>query len=60
MAAIHDMETYQIDVVMAFLNRLLLEEEVVYMKALEGARLPPSTVIILRRMLYRLKQSPRK
>ena len=60
MAAIHDMETHQIDVVMAFLNRLLLEEEVVYMKAPEGARLPPGTVVVLRRMLYRLKQSPRK
>ena len=48
------------DVVTAFLNGLLPEEEVVYMKAPEGAGLPPGTVVVLRRMLYGLKQSPRK
>ena len=51
MAAIHDMETHQMDVMTAFLNRLLLEE-VIYIKAPEGAGLLPGTVIILHRTLY--------
>ena len=59
-AAIDDMEIWQMDVITAFLNGELPEEEVVYMKAPEGSGLPPGTIVKLLRTLYGLKQAPRK
>src|SRR5271169_4461531 len=60
MAVIEDMDIYQMDVVTAFLNGELSENEAVYMKAPDGARLRPGSIVRLCRMLYGLKQSPRK
>jgi len=48
------------DVATAFLNGILQEKEAVYMKAPDGAGLPPGTIVKLLRTLYGLKQSPRK
>src|SRR5208337_3518396 len=59
-AAMDDMEIWQIDVVTAFLNRELSKIEFVFMKVPEGSRLPPSTIVRLLCMLYGVKQSPRK
>ncbi len=56
-AAIDDMDIDQMDVVTAFLNGELNEEEVVYMKAPDGARLRPGMIVRLCHMLYGLKQS---
>src|SRR5208337_4256592 len=59
-ATIDNMDIDQMDVVTAFLNSELNEEEAVYMKALDGARLQPRTIVRLCHILYRLKQSPQK
>ena len=48
------------DMVTVFQNGELLENEVVYMKAPDGIRLRPGTIVRLHRMFYRLKQSPQK
>src|SRR5208337_1179921 len=59
-AAMDDMEIWQMDVVTAFLNGELSEIKFIFMKAPEGSGLPPGTIVRLLRMLYGLKQSPRK
>jgi len=59
-AAIEDMDIDQMDVVTAFLNGELLENEAVYMKVPDGIGLRVGTIVRLRRTLYGLKQSPRK
>src|SRR5208337_4655053 len=59
-AAMDDMEIWQMDVVTAFLNGELSKIKFIFMKALEGSGLPPSTIVRLFHMLYGLKQSPRK
>ena len=54
-AAMDDMEIWQMDVVTAFLNGELSEIEFVFMKVPEGSRLPPGTIVRLLHMLYGLK-----
>src|SRR5208337_5395636 len=56
-AAMDDMEIWQMDVVTAFLNGELSEIEFIFMKVPEGSGLPPSTIVRLLCMLYDLKQS---
>src|SRR5208337_744968 len=59
-AAIDDIEIWQMDVVTTFLNGELSEIKFIFMKVPEGSRLPPSTIVRLLCTLYGLKQSLRK
>ncbi|KAM4065825.1 reverse transcriptase (RNA-dependent DNA polymerase) [Hirsutella rhossiliensis] len=56
-AAEFDLELDQIDAVNAFVNCLLEEEEVVYMRLLPGFQ-QPGKVLRLRKALYGLRRSP--
>src|SRR5271169_3237317 len=50
MTAIEDMDIHQMDVVTAFLNSELPENEAVYMKAPDSTRLQPGTIVRLHHM----------
>ncbi len=47
LTVIEDIEVHLIDIITAFLNRLLPRAEVVYMKATEGSRLLPRMIVRL-------------
>src|SRR5271169_866270 len=57
-AAIDNLDIHLMDVITAFLNGELPENEAIYMKALDSTGLPCSTIVKLFCILYGLKQSP--
>lgn len=51
-----DLERDQVDIVAAFLNGTL--QETIYLEPPQGANTPPESVLLFRKSLYGLKQSP--